>query len=502
MAILEEPIKETLIIKNYIGGEWVESEGELVDVVNPATMKTIAKVPISTKDELEAAVEKAKEAFHEWRRIPPLARARCLFRLKELMEERFEELSRIQTMEHGKTIDESRGETRRGIENVEVATGIPSLMMGYNLEDVAAGIDEYVIYQPLGVFGIIGPFNFPFMVPLWFAPYAVATGNCVIIKPSSEDPISQMKVAEMVEEAGFPPGVWNVVNGDRTVVSAMLNNPDIEGICFVGSTRVGRDVVYKRCGETGKRVIAQCSAKNFLLVMPDANLKRTIASCMTSFYGNTGQRCLSGANLVIVGEGLNEHEYNAFYKKVVDAFVNAASKIRVGYGLDESVQMGPLRDKSKKERVIKFIEKGIEEGAKLRLDGRNVKLVGDWPHTCFLNPTVFEDVTPDMTIGREEIFGPVASIMRARNLDEAIEMIHSNPYGNAASIFTSSGKWAREFQYRVKCGNIGINIGIVAPMAFFPFGGMKNSFFGVLHGQGREAIRFFTESKVVIQRWF
>ena len=502
MAILEEPIKETLIIKNYIGGEWVESEGELVDVVNPATMKTIAKVPISTKDELEAAVEKAKEAFHEWRRIPPLARARCLFRLKELMEERFEELSRIQTMEHGKTIDESRGETRRGIENVEVATGIPSLMMGYNLEDVAAGIDEYVIYQPLGGFGIIGPFNFPFMVPLWFAPYAVATGNCVIIKPSSEDPISQMKVAEMVEEAGFPPGVWNVVNGDRTVVSAMLNNPDIEGICFVGSTRVGRDVVYKRCGETGKRVIAQCSAKNFLLVMPDANLKRTIASCMTSFYGNTGQRCLSGANLVIVGEGLNEHEYNAFYKKVVDAFVNAASKIRVGYGLDESVQMGPLRDKSKKERVIKFIEKGIEEGAKLRLDGRNVKLVGDWPHTCFLNPTVFEDVTPDMTIGREEIFGPVASIMRARNLDEAIEMIHSNPYGNAASIFTSSGKWAREFQYRVKCGNIGINIGIVAPMAFFPFGGMKNSFFGVLHGQGREAIRFFTESKVVIQRWF
>ncbi|HDN74460.1 MAG TPA: CoA-acylating methylmalonate-semialdehyde dehydrogenase [Archaeoglobus sp.] len=502
MAILEEPIKETLIIKNYIGGEWVESEGELIDVVNPATMKTIAKVPISTKEELEEAVEKAKEAFHEWRRVPPLARARCLFRLKELMEERFEELSRIQTMEHGKTIDESRGETRRGIENVEVATGIPSLMMGYNLEDVAAGIDEYVIYQPLGVFGIIGPFNFPFMVPLWFAPYAVATGNCVIIKPSSEDPISQMKVAEMVEEAGFPPGVWNVVNGDRTVVSAMLNNPDIEGICFVGSTRVGRDVVYKRCGETGKRVIAQCSAKNFLLVMPDADLKRTIASCMTSFYGNTGQRCLSGANLVIVGEGLNEHEYNAFYKKVVDAFVDAASKIRVGYGLDESVQMGPLRDKSKKERIIKFIEKGIEEGAKLRLDGRNVKLVGDWPHTCFLNPTVFEDVTPDMTIGREEIFGPVASIMRARNLDEAIEMIHSNPYGNAASIFTSSGKWAREFQYRVKCGNIGINIGIVAPMAFFPFGGMKNSFFGVLHGQGREAIRFFTESKVVIQRWF
>jgi len=502
MTILEEPIKEVLTLRNYIGGDWVESEGELVDVVNPATCKVIAKVPISTRDEIDAAVEAAKEVFPEWRRTPPLARVRCLFRLKNLLEEHFEEVSRIQTMEHGKTIDESRGETRRGIENVEVATGIASLMMGYNLEDIAVGIDEYLIRQPLGVFGIIGPFNFPFMVPLWFAPYAVATGNCIIIKPSSEDPISQVKIAELGEEAGFPPGVWNVVNGGRTVVSGMLEHPDIQGICFVGSTPVGRDVVYKRCGETGKRVIAQTGAKNFLLVMPDANLERTIASCMTSFYGNTGQRCLSGADLVVVGEGLSEREYNALYKKVVNAFVDTTSKIRVGYGLDESVQIGPLRDESKKLRVTGFIEKGIEEGAKLRLDGRNVKIVGDLPHTCFLNPSVFEDVTPNMTIAREEIFGPVTSILRARSLDEAIEMIHSNPYGNAASIFTSSGKWAREFQYRVQCGNIGINIGIVAPMAFFPFSGMKDSFFGALHGQGREAVRFFTESKVVIQRWF
>ena len=502
MVILEEPIKEVLTVKNYIGGEWVESKGELIDVVNPATCKTIAKVPISTKDELDSAVKAAQKAFPEWRKTPPLARVRCLFRLKELMEERFEELSRIQTMEHGKTIDESRGETRRGIENVEVATGIASLMMGYNLEDIAFGIDEYVIRQPLGVFGIIGPFNFPFMVPLWFAPYAVATGNCIIIKPSSEDPISQMKIAEMAEEVGFPPGVWNVVNGGRTVVSAMLDHPDIVGICFVGSTPVARDVVYKKCGETGKRVIAQGGAKNFLLVMPDADLERTIAACMTSFYGNTGQRCLSGANLVIVGEGLSEHEYNEFYKKVVNAFVDTASKIRVGYGLDETVQMGPLRDKEKKERVTRFIETGIKEGAKLTLDGRKVKLVGEWPQDCFLNPTVFEDVTPNMTIGRKEIFGPVASIMRARSFDEAIEMIHGNPYGNAASIFTSSGKWAREFRYRVQCGNIGVNIGIAAPMAFFPFSGMKQSFYGILHGQGREAIRFFTESKVVIERWF
>lgn len=502
MTILEEPIKQVFTLKNFINGEWVESEGEKVDIVNPATCKVIAKVPISTKDEINKAVGAASQAFPDWRRTPPLARARCLFRLKELMEQQFEDLSRIQTMEHGKTIDESRGETRRGIENVEVPAGIPSLMMGYSLEDIAAGIDEQVIRQPLGVFGIIGPYNFPFMVPLWFAPYALATGNCVVVKPSSEDPISQTKIAELTEEAGFPPGVWNIVNGGRTVVSGMLDHPDIEGICFVGSTPVAKNVIYKRCGETGKRVIAQAGAKNFLLVMPDANLPSTIAACMTSFYGNAGQRCLSGANLLVVGEGLNEREFASFYEKVVSAFVDAAKKIRVGYGLDESVQMGPLRDKDKKDRVTGFIEKGVDEGAKLRLDGRKTRLVGDWPVTCFLNPTVFDDVSPDMTIGKEEIFGPVASIMKARSLDEAIQIIHGNRFGNAASIFTSNGRWARDFQYKVQCGNIGINIGIVAPMAFFPFSGMKDSFFGTLHGQGLEAVRFFTESKVVIQRWF
>ncbi len=502
MAILEEPIKEPLHLKNYIDGEWVESEGERKDVVNPATGKVIATVPISTEDEINEAVEAAKEAFPEWRRTPPLARARCLFRLKQLLEEHFEEVSRIQTMEHGKTIDESRGETRRGIEMVEVATGIPSLMMGYNLEDIATGIDEYVIRQPLGVFGIIGPFNFPFMVPLWFAPFAVATGNTIVLKPSSEDPISQVKIAELAEEAGIPPGVWNIVHGGRTVVSGMLDHPDIEGICFVGSTPVGRDVIYRRCGETGKRVIAMCGAKNFALVMPDADLDRTIAACMTSFFGNAGQRCLANANLVIVGEGLSEQEHEEFYQEVVERFVASASRIRMGYGLDDTVHMGPLRDKKKRDRVVGYIEKGLEEGATLLLDGRQFELVNDIPDTCFVGPTVFENVTLDMTIAREEIFGPVASVMKARSLKEAIEMIHQIPYGNAASIFTNSGKWAREFQYNVQCGNIGINVGIAAPMAFFPFGGMKDSFFGVLHGQGREAIRFFTESKVVIQRWF
>ena len=498
---MEEPITKVIIVKNFIDGEWVVSKGKLTDVVNPATQKVIARVPDSTTAEIDSAVHAALRAFQTWRSTPPVSRARYLFRLKEAMEERFEELSRIQTIEHGKTIDESRGETRRGIENVEVSTGIPSLMMGGSLEDIAAGIDEYLIRQPLGVFGIIPPFNFPFMVPLWYAPYAVATGNCVIIKPSPQVPISQVKVAELVDEVGFPPGVWNVVHGGGTVATHMLDHPNIDGFCFVGSTAIGRRI-YQKCGETGKRVIAQCGAKNFLLVMPDANLERTIASCMTSFYGNTGQRCLSGANLIPVGEGLSAEEYDDFYNKVVNAFIDRAGKIRVGYGLDETVQMGPLRDKGKKERVISYIERGIAEGATLGLDGRKVKVVGDWPHDAFLNPTAFTEVTSDMVIGQEEIFGPVASIMRARSLDEAIELIHANPFGNAASIFTSSGKWARDAQYRIRCGNIGINIGIAAPMAFFPFSGMKDSFFGVLHGQGKDAVRFFTESKVVIQRWF
>jgi len=496
MAVLEEPIKEILTLRNYINGEWAESEStQFLDVVNPTTQKTLAKVPMSTKDEVNTAVEAAKEAFPEWRQTTPLARVRCLFRLKELMEENFEQLSRVQTMEHGKTIDESRGETRRGIEMVEAATGIPSLMMGYNLEDIASGIDEYVIYQPLGVFCHIAPFNFPFMVPLWFSPFALATGNTFVVKPSPRDPISQVKLSELIDEAGFPPGVYNVVHGGADVASILLEHPDIKGVTFVGSTKVGKGI-YKKCGETGKRAIVQGAAKNFMVVMPDCDVDRTIAALMTSFFGNAGQRCLSGANLVIVGKD------DAFYRSFLNAFVNAASRIRVGYGLDDSVQMGPMQSVDGKDRVLGYIEKGIEEEAKLILDGRKPTIIGDYPDTCFLNATIFEGVTPDIAIGKEEIFGPVASVMRAENLDEAIEMANSSNFGNGHAIFTSSGKSAREFQYRVESGNVGINIGIVAPMAFFPFSGMKDSFFGVLHGQGRDAIRFFTESKVVIQRWF
>lgn len=496
MAVLEEAVRMAITLRNYIGGEWVESRGELLDVVNPATCRTIARVPVSTEEELDAAVEAAKTASTDWRKTTVLSRARLLFRLKELIETHFEEVSRIQTQEHGKTIDESRGETRRGIENVEAACGIPMMMQGVHSQNVYTGIDEWVVPTPLGVFGIIGPFNFPWMIPLWSAPYAVAAGNCIVVKPSSEVPISQCRLAELVEEAGFPAGVWNLVNGGRSVVSAMLDHPDIAGITFVGSTPTGRDTVYKRCGETGKRAIAQCGAKNFMTIMPDCDEARTVAAMMTSFFGNAGQRCLAAANCVVVGR--DDRSYQAF----VDSVVKTASGIRMGYGLDESVQLGPMRDRAKKDRVLRYIERGVNDGAKLRLDGRLAKIVGDYPNTCFLGPTILEDVDPTSIVGSEEIFGPVMAIMRVASLDEAIAIANANPFGNGHSIFTASGRSARHFVENVESGNVGVNIGVAAPAAIFPFGGMKASFYGTLHTQGQDAIRFFTESKVVIQRWF
>ena len=482
-------------VKNYIDGEWVESESkEKRDILNPATQKKIAEVPEGSREDIKSAVDAAVDAFPRWRRTTPLTRARYFFRLKELLEENFETLARVCTVEHGKIIDESRGEIRRGIENVEVATGIPSLMMGYNLEDISREIDEILIKQPLGVFACIAPFNFPFMVPLWFAPIAVATGNTYIIKPSPWTPLSMIKFMELVDEAGFPPGVINMVNGNVEPVKEIINNTKVKGISFVGSTHIGRDVVYKEAAAIGKRVQAQCGAKNHLVVMQDADLESTVPSLLSSFFGNTGQRCLAGANLVLVGDD------NEWVKDTVSKIREATMKIKVGYGLEEGVQMGPLQAEHRKKRVIGYIEKGVEEGASLTLDGRSFDSSG-YPEKCFIGATIFENVTSDMTIAKEEIFGPVMSVMRVSSLDDAIEMINKSEYGNAASIFTNSGKNGRVFQYNVQCGNIGINIGTAAPMAFFPFSGMKDSFFGDLHGQGRDSIEFFTENKVVIQRW-
>lgn len=479
-------------LKNYIDGEWVESQSkELLEVRNPATDEVIAHVPLSTAEEVGETARAAQEAFQDWRETTPYARARYMFRLKNLMEERFEDLAQIIVREHGKILDEARGEVRRGIENVEVAAGVPSLMMGYNMEDVSQGIDEDCVYQPVGVFCCVTPFNFPNMVPLWFLPYAVACGNTYIVKPSELCPMSQDILFELFYEADFPPGVVNLVHGDKRAVDALLDHPDVRGFSFVGSTPVGK-YIYTRAAANGKRAQCQTGAKNCLVVMPDAVLDKTVPSIMSSVFGTAGQRCLAGALVIAVGD---------VYESLKDKLLESAARIKVGDGLDETVQMGPVVSQKSLDRILGYVEKGIEEGATLLLDGRDIQVEG-YPNGYFIGPTIFTDVTSDMVIAQEEIFGPVLGLIHVDNFDEALNVIHDSPYGNAASLFTSSGKWAREFKYRVQAGNLGINIGIAAPIASFPFSGMKDSFFGDLHGQGRDAIEFFTDRKVVISRWF
>jgi len=491
-TLLPEVKKHYGDLKNFVGGQWVDASAtEWLDDTNPATDEVIARVPLSPKEDVDAAVQAALGAWEEWRETPPISRARYFFNLKNLMEDHFEELARIVSQDHGKIIDEARGEVRRAIENVEVAAGIPSLMMGYNLEDGAAsGIDEEVFYQPLGVFAGISPFNFPAMVQSWFWPYAVATGNCWIAKPSEQDPLVQARIFELIEQAGFPPGVVNMVHGAKAAVEGICDHPEIKGVSFVGSTAVAK-LVYARAASHGKRVQCGGGAKNLLVVLPDAKLDKIVPNMISSVYGTAGERCLAGSVVVGLGEA-----HDAVRKK----FTEAASKLKVGYGLDETVQMGPVITKKHQERVKGYIDTGEKEGAQVALDGRRIEVSG-YEHGYFVGPTVLDRVTPDMTVAKEEIFGPVASVFEMNDLDEAIEWINKSPYGNAASIYTSSGKAARDFRYRAKAGSIGINVGIAAAMAYFPFGGMKNSFFGDLHPQGRDAIRFFTESKVVITRW-
>jgi len=478
-------------VKNYVGGEWRESKTrEVMEVHNPATDEVIAMVPLSTREEVDEAVGVAHGAFADWRRTPPSARAQYLFRLKGLMEEHFEDLARTVTREEGKTLDEARGEMRRTIENIDVAAGIPSLMMGYNLEDIATGIDEELVRQPLGVFAMIPPFNFPAMVPWWFIPTAIATGNTYIVKPSERVPCSQNRIFEVLEDIELPPGVLNLVNGSKAVVDRLLEHPDVVGVSSVTSTPVAKHI-YRKATEHGKRAQCQAGAFNFLVVMPDADLDRTIPALITSCFGCAGERCLSGSVVVPVGDT---------YEPLKQRFVEAAARLKVGDPSDEGVQMGPVISQHAKERILACIERGLQEGAELILDGREVKVHGS-DKGYFVGPTLFDRVRPEMSIAREEIFGPVRCIMRVDSLDQAINIIHDIPYGNAASIFTASGRAAREFKYRVMCGNIGINIGVPAPVAHFPFGGRKESFFGDLHGQGLDGVDFFTEKKVVISRW-
>ena len=479
-------------ISNYIGGRWVPSHGTTaLPLVNPATGESLGRVPLGTPGDVDDAVQAAAAAFPKWRETPPVVRARFLFKLKPLLEEHFEELAAMVTKENGKTLDEARGSVRRGIENVEHACGIPALMMGSSLEDVAAGIDCEYFRQPMGVFAAITPFNFPAMVPFWFWPYAVATGNCFILKPSEQVPLSQMKIFELIHQVGLPAGVMNLVHGGKDVVNALCAHPGIAGISFVGSTAVAKHV-YHTASAHDKRVQSLGGAKNHIIVMPDADLDRVTAIVTESAFGCAGQRCLAGS--VVVGTG-------AAYGKLKDRMLASAKSLKMGYGLDDGVVLGPVVSQAHKQKVLGYIDKGVSDGADLMLDGRNATVKG-YEKGSFVGPTIFDGVTPEMTIGKEEIFGPVASITRANDLDEAIEFIHKSAYANATSIFTSSGKAAREFRYRAGVSMMGVNIGVAAPMAFFPFGGTKGSFFGDLKAHGTDSVQFFTDKKVVISRWF
>ena len=478
-------------LRNYVGGEWIESSAtDGLPVTDPATGEVLGHIPLSTASDVDVAVAAARDAFRSWREVPPVARARHLFKLKSLFEEAFEEIATTVTRENGKTLDESRGSVRRGIENIEHACGIPTLMMGRALEDVAAGIDCEYVRQPLGVFVAITPFNFPAMVPLWFWPYAIATGNTFILKPSEQVPLTQAVVARLTSEAGLPPGVFNVVNGGKETAEALVAHPDVAGVSFVGSSEIARRV-YRDAAANGKRVQALGGAKNHIIVMPDADLDGTIRNITESIFGCSGQRCLAGSVVVAAGEA---------YGPVRDRLVDSAKTLRLGSGLDPKVTMGPVVSARHRDRVVSYVEAGVKESATLLLDGRDTR-VSDYPHGSFIGPTVFEGVEPDMTIGREEIFGPVASVTHAADLEEAIETVHRSPYANSTSIFTTSGRTAREFKYRVGVSMIGINIGVAAPMAFFPFGGTKGSFYGDLKAHGSDAVEFYTDKKVVISRW-
>ena len=478
-------------LRNYIGGAWVApAAADYLDLTNPATGEQLGRVPLSGAREVDQAVAAAQTAFLKWREVPPVVRARYLFKLKFLIEEQFDDIAATVTRENGKTLDEARGSVRRGIENVEHACGIPTLMMGKALEDVAAGIDCEYIRQPLGVFAAITPFNFPAMVPCWFWPYAIATGNTFILKPSEQVPFSPTRIVELAHEAGIPAGVLNLVHGGKEAVNALLAHPGIAGISFVGSSPVAK-YVYQEAGKYGKRVQALGGAKNHIIVMPDADLDRAVANVTESMFGCAGQRCLAGSVVVAAGKA---------YEPFRERLLSAARDLRLGYGLEPGVSMGPVVSAKHKEKVLSYVEAGRKDGATLLLDGRASK-VEKHPRGHFVGPTVFDGVQPDMTIGKEEIFGPVASVSHVSNLDEGIEMVHRSGFANATSIFTQSGKAAREFRYRVGVSMIGVNIGVAAPMAFFPFGGTKGSFFGDLKAHGKDSVEFYTDKKVVISRW-
>jgi len=481
----------TTVLKNFINGEWVCSKGkDVLDVVNPATGNSIMQVPAGNAGDIEDAAKAAREAWPAWRNTPATQRIQYLFGMKQVLEKNSDEIAGICTNENGKTYAESKAEIVRAIENIEVACGIPTLIQGDFSEDIARGVDEFIIRQPLGTAACICPFNFPIMIPFWFMPYAIACGNAFIVKPSEKVPMTMTRIFELFESIQLPKGVLNMVHGGKESVDAILQHPLIPAISFVGSTPVAK-YVYKTGTANGKRVQAQGGAKNAIVVMPDANDDTTVKIIADSAFGCAGQRCLAASVVVTVGKDA---------EKITKNLVMAARSKKTGYGMLADVEMGPVITKESREKIETLIQSGIDDGADLLLDGRGIK-IEDYEKGYFVGPTILDNVNPESLIYKTEIFGPVLSIVHVDTLDEAIDLLNNNKYGNSACIFTHSGAAARKFRHETLAGNIGVNIGIAAPMAFFPFSGWKESFFGDLHAQSSHAVEFYTQTKVVIERW-
>jgi malonate-semialdehyde dehydrogenase (acetylating) / methylmalonate-semialdehyde dehydrogenase len=477
-------------LKNFIGGQWVESTSGKVELVpNPATGEALAYVPISSREELDQAVAAAKEAYKTWSKVPVPRRARILFRYQQLLVEHWEELARLVTLENGKSYEEAYGEVQRGIECVEFAAGIPTLMMGQQLPDIATGIESGMYRYPLGVVAGITPFNFPMMVPCWMFPLAIACGNTFVLKPSERTPILANRLAELFTEAGLPPGVLNIVHGTHEVVNGILEHKDIKAVSFVGSQPVA-EYVYKTAAAHGKRVQALAGAKNHSIVMPDADLDLAVTNIINAAFGSAGERCMACAVVVAVGDIADE---------LVERLKKAADEIKIGNGLQEDVFLGPVIRQSHKERTIKYIEIGEKEGALLVRDGRRDAATSGEGY--FIGPTIFDHVKPGMTIWTDEIFAPVLSIVRAQDLDEAIQIANQSEFANGACIYTDSAKAIRQFREEIDAGMLGVNVAVPAPMAFFPFSGYKNSFYGDLHANGRDGVEFYTRKKMVTARY-
>ncbi len=481
------------ILKNYIGGKWQESrEKEFSSVINPATQEELARVPVGqqTPADVDAAVQAAQAAYREWSQVPVMQRVQPLYKLKQLLEDNLETLAETITKECGKTRGESLGELQRAIENIEAACATPLLIQSEFSENIARGVDEFMIRQPLGVVACIAPFNFPGMIPFWFLPYAIACGNTFVLKPSEKVPLTMMKVYELLDQIGLPEGVVSLVHGGKETVDALLDHPQIKAISFVGSTNIAK-YVYARGAANGKRVQAQGGAKNPVVILPDADLEVTSKVIADSVYGCAGQRCLAASTIISVGDQKGE---------IRDALFETAKTRTTGYGWDQEIEMGPVISAESKNRIQSLIDKGVSEGANLLLDGRNPKISG-FEQGNFIRPTILENVPLDGDIIKTEIFGPVMTLLSMKTVEDALAFINQNRYGNMACIFTTSGASARKFRSEANAGNIGVNIGVAAPMAQFPFSGWNESFFGDLHGQGRHAIEFFTQTKIVIERW-